>query len=56
MLLNEWELLKIVKDVFDGMNYFSSLNLVYWDLVVRNVLFMEDWVVKVIDFGFVWDV
>ena len=54
--LNERELLKIAKDVSEGMNYLSSLNLVHRDLAARNVLLTEDRVAKVTDFGLARDV
>ena len=54
--LNERELLKIAKDVSNGMNYLSSLNLVHRDLAARNVLLTEDRVAKVTDFGLARDV
>ena len=53
--LNERELLKIAKDVSDGMSYLSSLNIVHRDLAARNVLLTEDKIAKVTDFGLARD-
>lgn len=50
-LLTKEELLVIVKQVAEGMEYISSLHLVHRDLATRNCLVATGLIVKIGDFG-----
>lgn len=55
-MLSLCDFFKIVLDCVWGMNYIVLKKFVYWDFVVRNVFFIVEYEVKVVDFGFVCDV
>lgn len=52
-ILSLCDLFKIVLDCVCGMYYIVEKKFVYCDFVVRNIFFMDEYEVKVVDFGLV---
>ncbi|XP_046850077.1 ephrin type-B receptor 2-like isoform X2 [Xenia sp. Carnegie-2017] len=50
-ILSKVQLLRLAKDVVEGMNYLSDINFIHRDLAARNVLLNNDMVCKISDFG-----
>ena len=49
--LEEWEINNIIADVYRGLKYLASKNIVHRDLKIANI-FMHNGVAKIADFGF----
>jgi hypothetical protein len=49
--LNIYDLVKILRDIANGMKYLSEMNFVHRDLAARNILVNKDLKCKVADFG-----
>lgn len=52
----EKDLILFLYQIVRGMDYLFQRQCIYRDLVVRNVLVVEDYVLKIVDFGFIRNV